>query len=187
MSILKRFAQLLAIVSFAFCSPIFAQAQSDTNNLFTLQSDLDEPRGVCIDIPGFRATIDLNVPVVAHTCKPNPDAREDMLFRLDFPRAGNIYNAEYQVCLDTVETLERGSVYVRPCSNSDTQNFVRGENGELRPFGSGLCVAVSPSPWHPAVLAGVVPELGVTFVAKAMSLAPCDEVAAELKNWNFNQ
>lgn len=164
---------------------IFAQADTDVDHLFMLQAELGESRGVCFDIPGYRATIDLNIPIVAHTCKPNPDAREDMIFRLDYPSAGNIYNTEYEVCLDTVETVERGSVYMRPCTDSASQKFERAANGELKPMSSDLCVAVSPSPWHPAVLAGVVPEPGVTFTAKAMSLAPCDDVAGELKYWAF--
>lgn len=162
----------------------FVSAQT-ADELFMLESDLGESRGVCVDIPGFRATIDLNVPIVAHTCKPNPDAREDMIFQLDYPLAGNIYNAEYEVCFDTVATLDRGSMYVRPCSDSVTQKFERASNGELRAMGSDLCVVVSPSPWHPAVLAGVTPEPGVTFGAKGMSLAPCDEVQDELKTWDF--
>jgi hypothetical protein len=162
-----------------------AQADTEVDHLFMLQAQLGESRGVCFDIPGYRATIDLNIPINAHTCKPNPDAREDMIFRLDYPSVGNIYNTEYEECLDTVESVDRGSVYMRTCTDSATQKFDRAANGELKPMGSDLCLAVSPSPWHPAVLAGVVPEPGVTFTAKAMSLAPCDDVADELKSWAF--
>lgn len=173
------------ILSVFLAAANMANADTDVDKLFMLQSDLGESRGVCFDIPGYRATIDLNIPIVAHTCKPNADAREDMIFRLDYPAVGNIYNTEYEVCLDTVATLERGSVYMRPCTDSVSQKFDRAANGELSPMGSDLCVAVSPSPWHPAVLAGVVPEPGVTFAAKAMSLAPCDDVADELKHWKY--
>lgn len=185
MSFLRCLLNGLICVSLFLCGALSAQTAQDQGGLFTLKSDLGESRGVCVDIPGFRATIDLNIPLVAHTCKPNPDAREDMVFQLDFPVEGNIYNAAYEVCFDTLATVERGTIHVRPCSDSVTQKFHRAENGELRALGSSLCVAVSPSPWYPAVLAGVTPEPGVTFVAKAMSLAPCDEVADELKLWRF--
>lgn len=185
MSVYKGPIQFFLAASVVLAQSAFAQSGADNGDLFKLQSDLGESRGVCVDIPGFRATIDLNIPIVAHTCKPNPDAREDMVFQLDYPSEGNIYNSTYQVCFDTVETVERGTVHVRPCTDSITQKFHRAENGELRAMGSDLCVAVSPSPWYPAVLAGVTPEPGVTFVAKAMSLAPCAEVAEELKHWSF--
>ena len=185
MSLIRCLLNGLIFVSLLLCGAVSAQTTSDEGGLFSLKSDLGESRGVCVDIPGFRATIELNIPLVAHTCKPNPDAREDMVFQLDSPLDGNIYNAAYEVCFDTLATVERGTIHVRPCTDSATQKFHRTESGELRAMGSDLCVAVSPSPWYPAVLAGVTPEPGVTFVAKAMSLAPCEEVAGELKHWAF--
>jgi hypothetical protein len=162
---------------------LIAAASEDTGKLFQLQANLDEPRGMCFDIPGFRASIDLNIPMQAHTCKSNPEAWEDQMFRLNHPTVGNIYNPEYDACLDTVTSIERGSVYMRPCTDSPTQKFDWSVNGELRPVGTELCLAVSPTPSHPSVLVGTTPEAGVTFVARAMTLAPCGDVHDELKRW----
>jgi hypothetical protein len=166
-------------------SVLIATAAEDVGELFQLQGKLDEPRGMCFDIPGFRASIDLNIPMQAHTCKSNPEAWEDQMFRLNYPMAGNIYNPEYDVCLDTVKTIERGSVFMRSCTDSPTQKFDWSNMGELRPIGTELCLAVSPSPSHPSVLAGTTPEAGVTFVARAMGLAPCSDVDDELKHWDL--
>lgn len=185
MSLKKILQDVLVCLSFVLASAVFAQSPKSAGDLFMLSADLGESRGVCVDIPGFRATIDLNIPLVAHTCKPNPDAREDMLFLLDYPLQGNIYNAQYDVCFDALTAVERGTLHVRPCSDSATQKFQREDSGELRLADTDLCVAVSPSPWYPAVLAGVTPEPGVTFVAKAMSLALCGQVVEELKLWKF--
>lgn len=162
-----------------------AAADEQTTGMMRLHDDLDESRGMCFDIAGFRENINLDVPMQAHTCKPNPNAREDEVFAMDYPGTGNIHNAAYDVCVDVVAVVERGSVFVRPCSDSETQKFVLAENGELRPAGNeDLCVAASPTPSHPAVRAGRTPEPGVTFVARAMSLAPCDETPDELKLWH---
>lgn len=168
-----------------FASILIAAAADDSGKLFQLQASLDEPRGMCFDIPGFRASIDLNIPMQAHTCKSNPEAWEDQMFRLNHPKAGNIYNPEYDLCLDTVRTVERGSVFMRACTDSPTQKFDWSVNGELRSIGTGLCLAVSPSPSHPSVLAGTTPEAGVTFVARAMTMAPCGDVDDELKRWEL--
>ena len=142
---------------------------------------------MCFDIAGFRENIDLDVPMQAHTCKSNPRAQEDEIFSMSHPQSGNIHNAAYDVCVDVVAIVERGSVFVRPCSDSATQQFVLTADHELRPAGdSGLCIAASPTPSHPAVRAGRTPEPGVTNVARAMSLAPCDEVEDALKHWHFS-
>jgi hypothetical protein len=184
---MTRTSQLPAAIAVIalFGSIGLANAEDDAAKLFQLQADLDEPRGMCFDIPGFRASIDLNIPLQVHTCKSNPDAREDGLFRLNFPQPGNIYNPEYDVCLDTVETVERASVFMRSCTDSVTQKFDWSVDGQLRPLDTELCLAVSPSPSHPSVLAGTTPEAGVTFVARAMGLAPCADVKDELKQWDL--
>ena len=173
---------ITALLGSAAC-PV--QAES-AGTLIKLQTELDEARGLCIDIAGFRDNIDTDVPVQAHTCKSNPNAQEDEIFEANNPAPGNIRNPEYDVCLDVISVVNRGSIFVRPCSASATQKFVTNDNGELRPAGdSGLCVAASPTPSHPAVRAGRTPEPGVTNVARAMSLAPCNAVDDSLKRWTL--
>ena len=163
-----------------------AQADDTTSGLLKLSTELDEARGLCFDIAVFRDNIDLDVPMQAHTCKSNPNAQEDEIFQMNHPQPGNIHNAAYDVCVDVIAIVERGSVFVRPCSDSATQQFELTDDQELRPVGdSGLCVVVSPTPSYPAVRAGRTPEPGVTNVARAMSLAPCDEVEDALRLWQF--
>ncbi len=184
---MTRPARFLAVLTSAglFASVLFpAQAESENAGLIKLRTELDEARGLCIDIAGFRQNIDTKLPVQAHTCKSNPNAQEDEIFEANVPAPGNLRNPTYEVCLDAITVVDRGSVYVRPCSDSDTQKFVSNDSGELRPAGdSGLCVVASPSPSHPAVRVGRTPELGVTNVARTMSLAPCDSVDDSLKTW----
>jgi len=164
-----------------------APADHHDEGMMRLVHELDESRGICFDITGFRDSIDLDVPIQVHTCKPNPQAREDEVFLMNHPQPGNIYNKTYDVCIDAVAVVERGSVFVRPCSDADTQKFDLTDDGELRPVGeSGLCIAVSPSPSHPAIRSGRTPEPGVTFVARAVSFAACDGVDDSLKHWNFS-
>ena len=135
---------------------------------------------MCLDIYGFRDSINLYLPLQAHTCKSDADRREDQIFRLNHPSAGNIYNPAHDVCVDAVNVIERGPLFVRPCTNSRTQNFDGSVNGALHPMGSELCLAVSPGPSHPTVPPGRVSEAGVTSVARSLAWAPCDSVDSEL-------
>ncbi len=37
--------------------------------LLRIEAPLDEPRGLCVDIPGHRERVNVNRPLVVHTCK----------------------------------------------------------------------------------------------------------------------
>jgi len=159
-------------------------AQSDDGILLRLQDNLDEPRGICIDIKGYRDSIDLHVPVQAHTCKPDPLHREDGMFIVEQTGTTRFRNPSYDVCLDVLSAEERGSIFVRKCSEAESQQFTITELGEIRPVPNpGTCVTVSPSQSHPAVLAGTEIKPGVSFVARAMSLATCKYVNKIYKTW----
>lgn len=159
-------------------------AQTEQGILLQLVDNLDEPRGICIDIAGFRDSIDLNVPVQAHTCKPNPERREDGLFIVEPGTTTRFRNPTYDVCLDVLNGEERGSIFVRPCSSAESQQFIVNERGEVRPVPNPeTCMSVSPSQSHPAVFAGTEVKPGVTFVARTMSLASCKYVNKRFKVW----
>lgn len=161
-------------------------AQSDEGILLQLRDNLDEPRGICVDIKGYRDSIDLHVPVQAHTCKPNPERREDGIFEVLQSESGKtrFRNATYDVCLDVLGAEERGSIFVRSCSGAESQNFVVSDLGEIRPTeNESACIVVSPSASHPAVSAGTDVKPGVTFVARDMALATCKYVNAKYKTW----
>jgi len=161
-----------------------ALAQSDDGILLRLQNNLDEPRGMCIDIRGYRDSIDLNVPVQAHTCKLDPLRREDGMFIVEQTGTTRFRNPTYDVCLDVLSAEERGSIFVRKCSGAESQQFAITKLGEIRPAPNpGTCITVSPSQSHPAVFAGTEIKPGVTFVARAMSLATCKYVNKIYKTW----
>ncbi len=186
MTIPSRWLTTISLVVLLGAVLISARADTDNSGMIRLQAELDESRGLCFDIAGFRDNIDLDLPMQAHTCKGNPNAREDEVFVMNHPQPGNFHNAAYDVCVDAIAVAERGSLFVRPCSDSATQKFELTDDSELRPAGdSRLCVVVSPTPSHPAVRIGREPEPGVTNVARAMSLAPCDEVEDALRLWQF--
>lgn len=188
----KAIALSALLVSSGYIGGANAQGENDgvdNGGLVQLRSNLDEPRGMCFDIAGFRDSIDYHIPIQAHTCKSDPANREDGLFIVDFPNEGNIYNAAYNVCLDAVSMTERGNVFMRPCTNSASQVFVNDDVG-LRPGGldgssNTLCLSVSTSPSHPSVLLGTTPKPGETFVARTMALATCDSVENQHKQWNL--
>ena len=100
---------------------------------------------------------------------------------------GKIYNPDSDVCIDTVDNMELGTLFVRECSDSPTQLFTLTNDGELRTAGDGatFCVTAAPTRSYPAVRLGREPEFGVTNVARLVLLLPCEEVNDSLKQWAF--
>ena len=50
--------------------------------LIQLIDPLDEPQFYCVDVPGFRSRVNLDAPLMAHTCEPGA---ADELFTPDHP------------------------------------------------------------------------------------------------------
>jgi len=107
---------------------------------------LDEPRGYCLDISGSGATLDLEAPLQAHTCK-GIEPIDDQLFEAS---GEQIRASQHDRCL-AVEALEPGQpLHLRPCSDSRTQrwHFV---DGRLSPASRPeLCVSLATArgePW----------------------------------------
>lgn len=181
-----RTLQIGAAIALLYCA-FSAQSQTDDGEFIQLKMLLDEERGHCLDIAGAGANIDVLVPLQSHTCKRHFRDRSDELFTMNYPREGNIYNAASEVCLDVVDHVALGTLYVRPCTDSPTQLFEFSGDGELKTAGmdTALCVTTAPSASHPAVRRGRTPEPGVTNVGRLVLLRDCDDVPDELKLWAF--
>jgi acetyl esterase/lipase len=108
--------------------------------LLRTSSALDEPRGYCIDIAGFGATLRIDEPLQAHTCKYGTPL-EDQLFE---PVAGSsaIKAAEYDRCLAAAALEPGASVLVRACADGPLQRW-RLAAGRLSPDSRpDLCVSL---------------------------------------------
>lgn len=162
-------------------------AQSDEGEFLQLKTILDESRGHCLDIAGAGANIDVLVPLQAHTCKRHFENRGDNLFVMDERTEGKIYNPESDVCIDAVDNMALGTLFVRDCTDSPTQLFTLTDDGELRTAGDDTeyCVTAAPSRSYPAVRLGREPEFGVTNVARLVLLLPCEDAGDSLKQWAF--
>ena len=73
----------------------------DVEGLVKLQDPLDEPELYCLDVPGFRDRVQLEAPLMAHTCKRRDAA--DELFTLDHPAEGQLYMKAYGLCVAVAE------------------------------------------------------------------------------------
>ena len=143
-------------------------AQPET--LVMLADPLDEPEFYCVDVAGFGASLGLDRPLQAHTCKPGAD---DELFAFNRPSEGQLYLVEHDRCIEADGT----SLYVRPCSESPLQRFAYGDDGTLRLIGEGVCLTVAGGVGEPAG--------GRSHIRRDLLMQPCSEAEPALSQWVF--
>lgn len=135
-----------------------------------LADPLDEPEFYCVDVAGFGASIGLDRPLQAHTCKPGAD---DEMFAFNQPSDGQLHLVEHDRCIEADGT----SLYVQPCSESPLQRFAYGDDGTLRVVGGDACLAVAGGSGEPAG--------GRSHVRRDLLLQPCGAAGTALSTWVF--
>ena len=133
---------VIAIVTFG-CTPSSNDLPSEAHvGQIRLTSFLDEPDGYCLDVPGPAHAVMLDLPLVAHTCHPDPKA--DQVFTYDPSQTGEIiWNARpTPLCFTADSASELSRLNLRPCEQSARQVFDRIGKGEFQLRGSQLCIQV---------------------------------------------
>ena len=113
------FILLLPALLFATSDPV----------MIRLVDPLDEPEFYCVDIPGFRQNVQLKAPLMAHTLKCFGSA--DEMFRMNYPEEGQIYAAEYDLCIEASGTKPGDKLMLKKPSDSPLQRFVLTDDGKL--------------------------------------------------------
>ena len=112
------------------------------NVLIRLVEPLDDPGHYCIDVAGFGASVRLQAPLQAHTCKPNDNRDMQFMFK---SITEQLYADEYDLCMQP-ESLTTGSdIYLSECLDTPLQRFENHADGTIRLADSGaesLCIGV---------------------------------------------
>ena len=149
-----------------------AGALSGAEGLVVLVDPLDEPEQYCVDVPGFGRRLNLNAPLMAHTCKPGAP---DELFMIDHPDRGQIYMKAYDRCV-TAESDRPGSeVFLKQCGSTHLQRFSFRPDGRIELAGSKVCLTVADEDGTPTG--------GPSHLRRDLMLQSCGTAAASLSTW----
>ena len=140
--------------------------------LVTLIDPLDEPERYCLDVPGWGRRVNLDAPLMAHTCKPGA---ADELFTPGSPAAGNLYMRAYDRCAEAASSSPGSQLLLKQCSSSELQVFSFESDGRVRLQGSDVCLAVASGM---GARAG-----GPSHLRRDLTLERCDAVEASLSTW----
>ncbi len=113
---------------------------SGAGGLIQLLGPLDEPEFYCVDVPGWGSRLNLDAPLMAHTCKPGAD---DQLFTSGAPEPGQLYMKAYDLCARAVSSRPGSKILTKTCDASNLQRFSFELDGRIRLSGSDLCLAVA--------------------------------------------
>jgi len=146
-----------------------------------LRTVLDEPRGYCIDMAGYKERARTDRPLQAHTCysyqgtiavDQGVDPQGVGSGRIGFPYFG--------VCMRAERRRAGASLGLAECADTPEQRFRFTDAGEIRPHAAPeLCVTIAPGPG--AAGGGGRP----VHLLRALTLEACAESTAARQQWRL--
>ena len=167
-----RFAAFAAVA--VFC------ASANAEQVFVKAvAPLDEPRGLCLDIPGHRSRVNVDAPLVVHTCKWglwNFDERFDG----DALANGDLRLPEYGVCAGVRAASEGAEILLADCDGTALRRWTYAD-GRLRLVAApDMCLTIGP---EPSRLTAGGRRLPSRHVARSIALEACRDSAETRQTW----
>ena len=108
-------------------------------------NSLDEPRGFCLDIKGYKESADIKKGLQVHTCYSyQGNIAIDQAFSFDRINVGEFYMTSFDVCMEAESMTPYSSINLEPCSKIDLQKFILNENGSIfLEKNKNLCLTIS--------------------------------------------
>ena len=153
---------------------------------------LDEPDGYCLDVPGPAGSEMLEVPLVAHTCHPDPYA--DQVFRFNQDGSGRIrWTTDiHDLCFTPDQVASGSRLHLRTCGEHSSQAFEYTLEKEIKLTGSNLCVQVerrgagprqAPGEGQDAYGRGRSVNAQYTHLMRFLELRECGDGDPSMSRW----
>ena len=111
-----------------------------------LINKLDETRGYCIDIKGYKERAKVHRGLQAHTCYSyQGKLGVDQAFDKSLIQFGTFYMPSFDVCMEAKSHNEGASLMLKDCNNTAVQKFDFTPENQIKVSGKhDLCLAVEP-------------------------------------------
>jgi hypothetical protein len=113
-----------------------------------LVNKLDEPRGYCLDVPGFMAEAKPEKGLQIHTCYSyRGPLAVDQAFDSDKISAGTFQIIQFDLCMTAQGHSEEGKLSLAPCDGGDNQQFKHESDGQIESLAvRGNCLTAGKGP-----------------------------------------
>lgn len=154
------------------------ESQSTPENvLIRLVEPLDDPGHYCIDVAGFGASVRLQSPLQAHTCKPNDNRDMQFMFK---PLTEQLYAEEYNLCMQPETPTAGSDIYLTECLSTPLQKFENRADGTIRLAEGGaesFCIGV---------VEGEGRVINPIHKRRGLVVHTCEGTESSLITWSFS-
>jgi hypothetical protein len=137
---------IILLTCFIFFSPnlVWTKNIDDTVEVYLL-NQLDDFRGYCLDIKGYKSKAQANKGLQAHTCYSyQGNIAVDQGFTAFNSTKKKFFLPAFDVCLEAASTVPSAKTRLRKCRLERLQEFQWDDNGEIHPSGNiKLCLTVA--------------------------------------------
>ncbi len=143
--------------------------------------ELEDPRGYCLDIPGFGARMQIDAPITTHTCKYSlPGFDVDEIFE---HADGKLRLVNYDRCL-SADSMEAGSAVVNSIDCGDAHPWEVHADGRVTPAAdSRQCLTLAAERVFVNTSIGTVPP----YSSRAITLERCTANASYRQRWRWSE
>ena len=145
-----------------------------------LLNNLNDTRGFCIDMTGYKTNADVNKALQTHSCYSyQGSVSVDQGFDVSKISNGEFSLPFFNVCMEVENTESSSGLILRGCDKSPKQQFVFEDDGKIKPVNDlSLCLTAS----------GDYREGGggsPVHLIRDLSMSACDESLSTRQSWGF--
>ena len=145
-----------------------------------LLNNLNDTRGFCIDMTGYKTNADVNKALQTHSCYSyQGSVSVDQGFDVSKISNGEFSLPFFNVCMEVENVGSSSGLILRECDNNPKQQFVFEDDGKIKPVNDlGLCLTAS----------GDYREGGggsPVHLIRDLSMSACDESLSTRQSWGF--
>jgi hypothetical protein len=142
---------------------------------------LDEPRFLCVDIPGHKSRVNTSRPLSVHTCKEGI-WHKDELFDSTLLESGQLKMPEFNLCVEAASATDGAELGLKPCGGSPLQLWSYQDYRLALKSQPKKCITIGP---EPSQLTGGGRRLASKHMARSLALAGCKESFLTRQLWRF--
>ena len=165
---------------------IFGNVVILQQNIFPLKveiyliDNLDDSRGFCLDMRGYKDNADTSRNMQVHTCYSyQGEIAVDQGFNKSKISEKEFYIPHFKVCLEADEIESSSTIELMTCDKNQKQKFILQDDGKINPEGNlNLCLTASISSREGG---GGNP----VHLIRDLSLQACNDENSELQRWSM--
>jgi len=145
-----------------------------------LLNTLNDSRGYCIDMKGYKSNADINRSLQAHSCYSyQGEVSVDQGFDIAKVIDEEFYIRHFKVCMEAEKIEESSTLNLNTCDKNNKQKFILQNDGKIQPKSNlNLCLTVSVNFSEGS---GGKP---VHFI-RALSLENCNDALSSYQSWGI--